>query len=199
MLGGAGRVAFRTGRAAVGVSASVSRETTLGATDAEFVRFVGEIEADLERATRRLAPEGVDPADLAAEGLARAYARWDHIGSVAYRRAWVFRVVTNLALSAHSSGRRGALSLRRWATATATTIAADEHGVVDRELLRAALRKLPARQKEAVTLHYIADLTIPDVAGAMGVSSETAKTHVDRGIAALRAALGAGLDGALDA
>src|SRR5580700_3818996 len=92
---------FRARLVAMEVSASVSRESTLGPSDAEFVRFVGEIEADLARATRRLAPQGIDPADLAAEGLARAYARWEHLGSVDYRRAWVFRVVTNLALSAH--------------------------------------------------------------------------------------------------
>jgi RNA polymerase sigma-70 factor (ECF subfamily) len=170
---------------------SIGLEACLASYDADFVRFVQEIEADLTRTTRRLAPIGVDPQDLAAEALARAYARWGQLGGLEYRRAWVFRVVTNLALSAHSSGRRGALSFRRWAEMAPPSEGRNEDDVVDRELMRAAMRKLPERQRQAVTLHYFADLPLADVARTMGVSSETAKTHVGRGISALRSSLGA--------
>lgn len=167
-------------------------------SDAEFVRFVEEIEADLVRTTRRLAPAGVDPQDLAAEALARAYARWGQLGQAEYRRAWVFRVVTNLALSAHASGRRRALSLQRWAPAPLPPGNLVDEGVVDRELLRSALRRLPPRQREAVALHYFADLPVAEVARTMGIGTESAKTHVERGIAALRGALGGRLEGVLD-
>jgi RNA polymerase sigma-70 factor (ECF subfamily) len=169
----------------------------LAPSDAEFVRFVEEIEDDLVRTTRRLAPAGVDPQDLAAEALARAYARWGQVGQAEYRRAWVFRVVTNLALTAHASGRRGTLSLQRWAPAAEPAAGRVEDDVVDRELLRAALRRLPPRQREAVALHYFADLTVAEVARSMGIGSESAKTHVERGLAALRGALGTKLEGVL--
>jgi DNA-directed RNA polymerase specialized sigma24 family protein len=100
-------------------SSAISRESARERDEA-FVWFVQEIETDLIRTTRRLAPDGVDPRDLAAEALARSYAQWDRIGTMEWRRAWVFRVVGNLALTARSSGRRGALSLRRWAPMMAT-------------------------------------------------------------------------------
>jgi RNA polymerase sigma-70 factor (ECF subfamily) len=180
----------------VASSAPAGREATLAPSDAEFVRFVEEIETDLVRTTRRLAPAGVDPQDLAAEALARAYARWGQLGQAEYRRAWVFRVVTNLALSAHAAGRRRALSLQRWAPAPRADRVDEE--VVDRELLRSALRRLPARQREAVALHYFADLPVAEVARTMGIGTESAKTHVERGIAALRGALGGKLEGVLN-
>lgn len=169
---------------------SIRAEAGVAPYDADFVRFVGEIEADLTRTTRRLAPIGVDPEDLAAEALARAYARWGHLGKTEYRRAWVFRVVTNLALSAHSSGRRRAVSLRRWAEVSGHTGGHSDDEIVDRELMRSALRKLSERQKEAVVLHYFGDLPVAEVASIMGISNETAKTHLERGLAALRASLG---------
>jgi RNA polymerase sigma-70 factor (ECF subfamily) len=167
--------------------------------DGDFVRFVEDIESDLIRTTRRLAPAGVDPQDLAAEALARAYARWPQLGHLEYLRAWVFRVVANLALTAHASGRRGRLSLQRWAPAPEQPRARVEEQAVDRELLRSALRKLPNRQREAVMLHYFADLPVADVARSMGIGPESVKTHLERGIAALRASLGTRLEGALDA
>jgi RNA polymerase sigma factor (sigma-70 family) len=179
-------------------SSAISRERAQE-RDEEFVRFVQQLETDLVRTTRRLAPDGVDPRDLAAEALARAYARWDRIGTMEWRRAWVFRVVTNLALTARSSGRRSALSLRRWAPA----VAADTEGeglddeIADRDLVRSALRKLPPRQRDAVTLHFIADLTVKDTAYAMSIGPETAKTHIERGLATLRALLGPDPEGVL--
>ena len=183
-------------------SSAISRESAKERDEA-FVWFVQEIETDLIRTTRRLAPDGVDPRDLAAEALARAYAQWDRIGTMEWRRAWVFRVVGNLALTARSSGRRSALSFRRWAPVMATDGRTDsgparlEDEIADRELLRSALRKLPPRQRDAITIHYIADLTVKDTALAMSISPETAKTHIERGLTTLRVVLGPNLEGVL--
>ncbi|MBO0732409.1 MAG: sigma-70 family RNA polymerase sigma factor, partial [Acidimicrobiaceae bacterium] len=64
-----------------------------------------------------------------------------------------------------------------------------EDAIVDRRLLLDQLRKLPTRQREAVVLRYLADLPASEVALAMGLSDETIKTHLDRGLAHLRSAL----------
>jgi RNA polymerase sigma-70 factor (sigma-E family) len=53
----------------------------------------------------------------------------------------------------------------------------------------AALRRLPARQREAVVLRYYADLTEPQIAEAMGLSVGAVKSHLHRGRAALAALL----------
>lgn len=55
----------------------------------------------------------------------------------------------------------------------------------DRLALMAALRALPANQREAVALHYLADLPVQAVAEATGVPVGTVKTRLRRGRAAL--------------
>jgi RNA polymerase sigma-70 factor (sigma-E family) len=65
-------------------------------------------------------------------------------------------------------------------SAEATAMLGEAH----REVL-AALRRLPARQREAVVLRYYLDMTEDQAAQAMGVSRGTVKSATSRGIAAL--------------
>jgi RNA polymerase sigma-70 factor (ECF subfamily) len=58
------------------------------------------------------------------------------------------------------------------------------------EKLAAALRRLPARQCEAVTLRYWVGMTIAETAAVMGRSEGAVKQLVYRGIAKLNRALG---------
>lgn len=55
--------------------------------------------------------------------------------------------------------------------------------------LRSALLRLPLRQREAVVMRYMAGVTEPDIALAMGCSVGTVKTHTRRGLQALRSHL----------
>ena len=67
-----------------------------------------------------------------------------------------------------------------------------EHGALvrlERSAVVAALRKLPARQREAIVLRYYADCSEAEVAAAMGISCGAVKSHTARAIAALRADL----------
>jgi RNA polymerase sigma factor (sigma-70 family) len=57
-------------------------------------------------------------------------------------------------------------------------------GEANREVM-AALRTLPARQREAVVLRYYLDLTEAQAAQAMGVTRGTVKSATSRGVAAL--------------
>jgi DNA-directed RNA polymerase specialized sigma24 family protein len=64
--------------------------------------------------------------------------------------------------------------------------------VHDREAdldVRAAVRHLPARQQEAVALHYLLDLPVADTASAMNVDEGTVKTHLARARESLERAL----------
>ena len=65
-------------------------------------------------------------------------------------------------------------------SAEATAMLGEAH----REVL-VALRRLPARQREAVVLRYYLDMTEAQAAQAMGVSRGTVKSATSRGIAAL--------------
>ena len=64
-------------------------------------------------------------------------------------------------------------------------LAAEEH---DRVV--AAVRRLPARQREAVVLRYYLDLSEAEMAAAMGISAGSVKTHLHRSLAALHESLG---------
>lgn len=56
--------------------------------------------------------------------------------------------------------------------------------------LGAALRKLPPRQREAVTYHYVAGLSYKEVAAITGSNTNAARRAAADGIAALRKSFG---------
>jgi RNA polymerase sigma-70 factor (sigma-E family) len=67
-----------------------------------------------------------------------------------------------------------------------------EHGaltLLERSAVIAALRGLPARQREAIVLRYYADLSEAEIALAMRISRGAVKSHTSRAMAALRTAL----------
>jgi len=57
------------------------------------------------------------------------------------------------------------------------------------ERVATALSALPRNQREAVSLHYVLDLSVADVASRLGIAEGTAKVHLHRGRQALQAAL----------
>ena len=116
-----------------------------------------------------------DAEDCAQESLVRAFGRWPKVEP--YANAWVARVSANLALD--RTKRRP-----RHAPAGPTT-RADE--LVDqRDAVVSALRRLPVRQREAVVLRFLVDLSEADVARLMGCSIGTVKSAASRGLDHLR-------------
>ena len=61
--------------------------------------------------------------------------------------------------------------------------------LLDRSAVIAALRALPAREREALVLRYYADLPEAQVASAMGISRGAVRGHTARGTSALRTVL----------
>jgi RNA polymerase sigma-70 factor (sigma-E family) len=60
----------------------------------------------------------------------------------------------------------------------------------DHDVLRRALAVLPERQREVLTLRYLAELSDADIAAATGLSQVGVRSASSRGLAALRSALG---------
>lgn len=54
-----------------------------------------------------------------------------------------------------------------------------------RRAVLAAVRALPRRQRECLTLRYYLDLSEREIAGTLGISAGSVKTHASRGLAAL--------------
>ncbi|HXQ44313.1 MAG TPA: sigma-70 family RNA polymerase sigma factor [Acidimicrobiales bacterium] len=130
---------------------------------------------------RRVTGERASAEDAAVEALARAHLHWKRVGALPWRDAWVLRVATHEALR----------HLPKPAALPALTTVDDEADAVAlRQALVAALRRLPTRQREAVALRYLADLSERDVGLALGIGQGTVKTHLHRGLAALRVLMG---------
>jgi RNA polymerase sigma-70 factor (ECF subfamily) len=65
--------------------------------------------------------------------------------------------------------------------------APDDPELIDRRIdVLGAVNRLPRRQKEAVALHYLLDLTIDDVAAVMGISPNTVKGELRQAMLTLR-------------
>jgi RNA polymerase sigma-70 factor (sigma-E family) len=118
--------------------------------------------------------------------LHRAWPRLDHSRPLGgYLRTTAF----NLA----RSGLRRRMVALRHRPAPMHDVASAEAGVVLREDQRevaAALRRLPARQRECIVLRYWADQTEAEIAATLGVSVNSVKTHLRRGMEALERRLG---------
>jgi RNA polymerase sigma factor (sigma-70 family) len=126
---------------------------------------------------------------MASEALARAYARWPAIRGLPHRDGWVLRTAANLSVDAARHESRFPWSRLRAQRAEAAAPSVEDE-VADRRMVALALSRLPARQREAVSLRYLAGLTLEETASAMGLGSETVRTHVSRGLTAMRSALG---------
>lgn len=122
-------------------------------------------------------------AEVAAqEAFEKAAARWTRVRAMDNPSGWVYRVALREA-------RRAARSRRPWQVLSAEVPnQTPPPGPFDPELVE-ALSRLPRRQKEALLLHYVADMSIRDVSSVMGIPANTVKSHLRRGRAALRAGL----------
>jgi RNA polymerase sigma-70 factor, ECF subfamily len=121
--------------------------------------------------------------DAAQEAFARALERWRRLRERPWAAGWV--ATTALNVVRRSLRRRGAEPRPEPGAGQAGT-----DGTDDRLDLIRAIRALPARQQEAVVLHYVADLPVSDVAEAMGVETGTVKAHLARAREALARTLG---------
>jgi RNA polymerase sigma factor (sigma-70 family) len=153
----------------------------------EFDDAFPELHQAAYRAAFRLLGNRETAADVAQESCARALDRWRSVGGRSYTIAWVVRVATNLAIGLWRKQQRHDKVDPRNLVHDAFR---PEHPVGDRVDLHRALATLSKRQREAVLLRYVADLSENDVAAALGCSVGSVKTHASRGLAALREQLG---------
>jgi RNA polymerase sigma-70 factor (ECF subfamily) len=126
------------------------------------------------------------------EAFARLWSRWSRISRYENPEAWVRRVALNIAMKRWRRARRGdqlaqdAYAGRGWVTEAGTS--------GDRLDLIAGLRRLPRSHREALLLHYVAGLSVQEVADEMStrfttVRPGTVKSWLHRGRAELGNAL----------
>lgn len=133
-----------------------------------FEEWYAREHGSLVRALAVIAGEVDVAGEVVAEAFSRAFERWDKVGGLSNPTGWVYRVAVNLL---RRRWRRSALERRLLLRRAAPTPWAQAELVPE---LWAALAALPRRQREAVALRYVADLSEAQVAELMGVAEGTA-------------------------
>lgn len=167
------------------------RTTTLSRSMAESTDFADVFAAHHAEALRLaylLTGDRHRAEDIVSEAFVKVFRRWGAAG-IEQPRAYIRRAVVN---ESNSRFRRLALERREAAKQSGDDRGgrtADEQ-LADQDLVFAALRRLPERQRTALVLRFYQDLSERDIAEAMDVSQGTVKSSISRGLDRLRAELG---------
>jgi RNA polymerase sigma-70 factor (ECF subfamily) len=124
--------------------------------------------------------------EVVPEAFVKLLASPRRIAALANPEAWLRTVAVNLARSRRRRGKVLQRLLGRVGAGSTEVPGATP----DHVALMAALRTLPAGQREAIALHYLADLPITEVAEVLRVSVGTVKSRLSRGRTALAQMLG---------
>jgi RNA polymerase sigma-70 factor (ECF subfamily) len=103
---------------------------------------------------------------------------------------WLYRIVINLSLNAAKSRRHRGVSLESPVALSLTAVQNCEEDVVRSDLIKRALKDLPALQRKVVVLRHLEGHSTREVSRILKCSEGTVKTHLFRGLKKLRLKLG---------
>ena len=101
-------------------------------------------------------------------------------------RAWVLTIAHRKALDAHRARARRAVLVADPASLDGRSSDEERTPPERDESLWEAVGELPARQRSAVVLRYLADMQHREIAQAIGCSEEAARRSLHEGLAKLR-------------
>jgi RNA polymerase sigma-70 factor (ECF subfamily) len=178
-----------TSAAAASVRPRTETDTAVTLSAEEFCNRYAERVYQFARMVARSETEADDLAQAAIERVLRRLPQYNSgRGEV---RAWLWRIVVNVAADAGRSAKRRHLLMQRLAGLRdhrETGDLAVPHGIEDDRLL-AAVRSLTPLQRSVVALRYGADLEYAAVGQALNISAAAATRSGNRALAALRARL----------
>jgi RNA polymerase sigma-70 factor, ECF subfamily len=176
---------FAHGRA---MSGTWDRSSAGAFVEELFAKHNGEIYAYLLRMLR-------DPelaADLTQDAFVKAYRNYDTLEKPENARAWLYQIAHRVALD--ELRRRKIVRFLPWTGESKGAAPSAEHLAMDLRLsgdLQRALERIPERQRAALLLAEIHDLTGVELAAALGVSHVAARALLTRARESLRQALAA--------
>ncbi len=134
---------------------------------------------------------GADRAeDVFQETMLAALRASDQLRDPAATRSWLFSIAARKAVDSHRVAARSPAPVADVEPAiTDTDVGIAEKGIW------ATVRELPDKQRQAVALRYLADLSYREIGMAMEISEAAARRNVFEGLKQLRArldSLGAG-------
>jgi len=179
---------FRRGAA---MSGAWERDAAAGFVEELFAAHHGEIYAYLIRMLR-------DPelaADLTQDAFVKAYRNYDTLEKPENARAWLYQIAHRVALD--HIRRQKIVRFLPWTGESRGAAPSTERLVMDAHLssdMQRALERIPERQRAALLLAELHDLTGLELAAALGVSHVAARALLTRARESLRQALAAERD-----
>jgi RNA polymerase sigma-70 factor (sigma-E family) len=164
-------------------AAAGAEHTDLAAAEADVTALYQAHALGLMRLAHVMLGDRQSAEDVVQEAFCGLYRRWSHLTDTGRALQYLRTSVLNGCRSlqrrrpgprTQPSGGPAAVS------AEATVITGEER----REVMR-ALRRLPARQREALVLRYYLDLSAEETAATMGIGPSSVRSATHRALAAL--------------
>lgn len=154
--------------------------------DDEFVAFVAARRSHLRRIAYTLCGDWHRAEDLVQTALAKLYVAWPRLQHAGAEEAYARRIIVRANVDeARRPWRREQVSEEAVAAGSGHVDSGSDD-VGRRDELITALQCLPAMQRKVVVMRHWLDLSVAEVAGELGISSGTVKSHTARGLARLQ-------------
>ncbi len=171
---------------------AVQTRSTEPGGEIEFTTFMRAYQDMVFSTAARLAGDDAHAADIAQEVFIKAYENFGHLRRSAAAGGWLKTVATNLSLN-HLSRYR-----KRWRLFSELRSAAEEEDSPDpdvplpdtlladlgaeqqRDLIDAALRRLPEHQRLVLVLYHFEELSYEEISQRLQVSLAKVKTDIRR-------------------
>jgi RNA polymerase sigma factor (sigma-70 family) len=140
---------------------------------------------DVARLARSLAGPG-EGDDVAQQAWTQALAAYPRLTSSANLRSWLMTITARCAMDGHRSRARRPVPVDSVPEGGDEMASAESLATETDPALWDRVRSLPARQREAIALRYVADLDHAGVAAAMGTTPAATRRLVSDALAALR-------------
>jgi RNA polymerase sigma factor (sigma-70 family) len=148
--------------------------------EAQFAAFFQASWAPCLRAVTATTGDVQAAEEQVAEAFARAWVAWRTVCRHPAPRAWVVRTALNTGATWwRRRSREFPLADRDFAMPEASRASIDD-------AVLAALRRLPARQREVVALRVFLDLDVESTARQLAIAPGTVRAHLSRAVATLR-------------
>ncbi|BBH68683.1 RNA polymerase sigma24 factor [Actinoplanes sp. OR16] len=148
----------------------------------EYVEYVAARVPALRRLAYVLTGDGHRADDLVQQTITTLYLKWHRARAADNLDAYV----RTMLVRGYVDEKRLAWSRVRLFRQMPEPDPVQDTGAEDREVLRKALKRVPRQQRAVLVLRFFYDLPVEEVAGILGCSAGTVKSHTSRGLAALR-------------
>jgi RNA polymerase sigma-70 factor (sigma-E family) len=164
-----------------------AREVPVAApSDEDYVAYVTARLPALKRLAYLLCGDDHRADDVVQESITKLYLHWESARKADHLDGYVRAIVVRTYID---EGRRSWSRVRLFGSVPDRPRVLESTGE-DRAVLRAALSRLPARQRAVLVLRFLCDLPINEVGELLGCSPGTVKSQTAHGLAKMRQVLG---------